>query len=221
MKSQGRIRGRNTCLSTAGLLWCTMFPCAAPTGDRYARWKRTYKPGITFKGVGVHVIDNEISWAPHQGIGGKGNENLFEGNHLHDLCYETTDSGAFYVGQSWSQRGNIVRNNVIENVRKLQASDHGTPNIRGIYLDDQLSGWNITNNTFVNIMQGMPIRYAQRPIEDSRLCFAFSYPWPQRSWLPGGGITRWSITRSKTATQRSFWTTVVSRGRTRHAHQVG
>jgi len=121
---------------------------------RYARWKRTYQAGIFASGVGVHVIDNEVSWAPHQGISGGGNEHLFEGNYLHDLCYEVRDSGAFYVGQSWSQRGNIVQNNIFENVVQLQDTIHGTPIIFGVYLDDQISGWQILNNTFINCMQG-------------------------------------------------------------------
>ena len=121
---------------------------------RYARWKRTYQAGIYFQGVGVHLVGNEISWAPHTGINGIGNECLFEENYLHDLCYEVRDSGAFYVGRSWSERGNIVRNNAFENIVLSPETVHGTNEVSAIYLDDQISGWQITNNTFANCFQG-------------------------------------------------------------------
>ena len=62
-------------------------------------------------------------------ISGGGNDCLFEGNHLHDLCYEATDSGALYVGRSWSQRGNAVRGNLFERVRPTeQVSPSATRN---------------------------------------------------------------------------------------------
>jgi parallel beta-helix repeat protein len=123
----------------------------------YARWKRTYMPGIKFNGVGTHAKYNEVFNAPHQGVSGIGNEHLIESNYLHDLCYEVTDSGAFYVGRSWSNRGNKLINNVFENIRKTEETALGTPQVNGVYLDDQMSGWEVINNTFINAEQGVLI----------------------------------------------------------------
>ena len=38
-----------------------------------------------------------------------GNDCVFEYNKLSYLCYEVTDSGGFYSGCSWIDRGNIIR----------------------------------------------------------------------------------------------------------------
>jgi|EP01049_Picozoa_sp_SAG25_P004773 hypothetical protein len=63
----------------------------------FARVYRTVQPGIKWERVvGAQVRDNEISHAPHVGIiGARGNDNIFEGNYLHDLCRGTSDAGAF------------------------------------------------------------------------------------------------------------------------------
>ena len=121
----------------------------------YARWKRTYQPGVSFFGVGIHVLDNDISGAPHQGVSGAGNECLFEGNYVHDLCYEASDSGAFYVGRSWSQRGNRIVGNIFENVQALESTVLGYLQVIGVYLDDQMSGWEIVGNSFINAQMGI------------------------------------------------------------------
>ena len=77
--------------------------------SNYSRVRRTYEPGIGFSGVGIYVAHNDVSHAPHTAINGAGNDNLFEYNTIKHSCYETIDTGAFYVGRSWSQRGNVVR----------------------------------------------------------------------------------------------------------------
>ena len=56
-----------------------------------------------------YIANNTISDQPHTSITGGGNDNLFEYNTIKHSCYETIDTGAFYVGRSWSQRGNVVR----------------------------------------------------------------------------------------------------------------
>lgn len=117
-------------------------------------------PGVSFSGIGIHVLKNDISNSPHQGISGGGNENLFQYNYLHELCYEASDSGAFYVGRSWSERGNLIDSNIIENVRPLESTVLGYMQVMGVYLDDQMSGWRVTNNTFINNQQGNTLQYS-------------------------------------------------------------
>ena len=57
---------------------------------------------------------------------------------LSDLCYEVTDSGAFYSGRSWIDRGNIVRHSVFSHIVTTEKVYLGYPSVQAIYLDDQV-----------------------------------------------------------------------------------
>jgi hypothetical protein len=120
----------------------------------YARWKRTYLPGIYYDdSCGHQIMYNEIFDAPHQGISGHGNDIIIHGNYLHDLCYETSDSGAFYAGRSFAQRGNSISDNVFERIRttlKRSSVVLGFPSVQAIYLDDQNSGFSVTGNDIID-----------------------------------------------------------------------
>lgn len=45
---------------------------------------------------------------------------MAEHNVLRHICYETVDTGAFYIGRSWAQRGNTVRFNTFDTVRATE-----------------------------------------------------------------------------------------------------
>ena len=45
-----------------------------------------------------------------------GNDHLVERNEIHDVCLETDDSGAIYLGQDPTYRGNRVRHNFIHDI---------------------------------------------------------------------------------------------------------
>eukprot|EP01052_Picozoa_sp_SAG31_P007781 SAG31_NODE_377_length_16533_cov_99.867957_4_plen_553_part_00 len=85
----------------------------------FARVSRTLRVGVAWRGCGNFVRQNEIHHAPHSGImidvpsggasDGVGVNTEFSGNYLHDLCQGTADGGAFYVGLSWANRGNVIR----------------------------------------------------------------------------------------------------------------
>jgi len=122
---------------------------------QYARWVRTYNPGVYWSGVGNTVQENYIHDAPHNGILGGGNNCVFKGNHFKDLCYEVSDSGAFYTGRSWIDRGNVLRDSTFENIFMREPVHLGWPSVQAVYLDDQMSGWQIENNTFVNCSTGI------------------------------------------------------------------
>jgi hypothetical protein len=124
----------------------------------YARWFRTYHPGVLWGGVGNWFQDNHIENAPHNAFLGGGNEatctsgnpsweagddaicggndNIFERNLIESVCYETDDSGAFYScgqqGTSYVQRGNVIRNNTFKNVRMRDEINLGNPVISAI-----------------------------------------------------------------------------------------
>eukprot|EP00730_Choanoeca_flexa_P000772 TRINITY_DN10329_c0_g1_i3.p1 TRINITY_DN10329_c0_g1~~TRINITY_DN10329_c0_g1_i3.p1 ORF type:complete len:562 (+),score=121.97 TRINITY_DN10329_c0_g1_i3:178-1863(+) len=133
----------------------------------YALWKRTYQSGVFWGGVGNNYTRNTIKHAPHNGILGGGNEETiyggnncrFEGNHLEDLAFETDDTGAFYTcgqqGQAWINRGNVIVNNTFKSVRRTEPTTLGFPSVQAVYLDDEMSGWIVTNNTFIDCQKGV------------------------------------------------------------------
>jgi hypothetical protein len=96
---------------------------------------RTVRVGVSWSGAGNVISSNEIYDAPRKftsnpsfacdswtcserllvfieiGIIGHGVNMLFEDNDLHDLAKGTSDTGGFYAGRTWSDRGNVVRRN--------------------------------------------------------------------------------------------------------------
>ena len=114
-------------------------------------------PGILFMGVGIRIANNSIVSTPHFAIAGDGNDNLFEHNKIRHACFGTTDSGAFYgeqlvppshislgadkspsccsAGQSWSERGNVVRKNLFHTVRATERLAQAATTQNAFYLD--------------------------------------------------------------------------------------
>lgn len=126
---------------------------------RFSQHKRTYNPGLHWAGVNNTYSWNTIAWAPHAGVLGGGNAGgsaycLHEHNHLHDLAFETSDTGAFYTcgqaGQGWINRGNVIRFCHFESIRNTEPVVLGYPSVQAIYLDDSTSGYEVTGNSFSN-----------------------------------------------------------------------
>ncbi|XP_065842378.1 uncharacterized protein [Oscarella lobularis] len=116
----------------------------------WGRWKRTYQPALGWSGVGNTYTENYFSGGPHAAILGGGNNCVFSYNHVDHVCYEVSDSGAFYTGRNWIDRGNVIANNTFSNITWDETIVLGSPSIQAIYLDDQMSGYSIYNNMFVN-----------------------------------------------------------------------
>jgi parallel beta-helix repeat protein len=125
--------------------------------SNYSRIIRTYQPAIGFNGVGIYVANNTLSHGPHTGITGGGCNNLFEFNSISHMAYECIDCGALYVGRSWAQRGNTARFNVFDTIRPTERLAQQTCSQSAIYLDDQMSGWDIYGNTIINSTWGVLI----------------------------------------------------------------
>ena len=151
----------------------------------FARWKRTYIPGLFFGGVGNDYSYNNITFGPHNGIDGGGNEaqscdNNFTYNLLQNTTFETSDSGSFYTcGQSkqgWINRGNLFAFNTVKNIRNLVPLANGQDVVlNGIYLDDQMSGWNVSFNTFINIDRGIFVGGGRSNIIYNNYCLDVDY----------------------------------------------
>ena len=112
----------------------------------FARVTRTYNPGIRFSDVGGVYANNTIAHGPHTGMTGGGALNLFVGNTFQDLLFEASDAGAFYVGYSWTQRGNVIRGNTFKRLRPTERTFLGYPSVQAVYLDDEQSGYVIEDN---------------------------------------------------------------------------
>eukprot|EP01102_Stenamoeba_stenopodia_P012802 TRINITY_DN4076_c0_g1_i1.p1 TRINITY_DN4076_c0_g1~~TRINITY_DN4076_c0_g1_i1.p1 ORF type:complete len:696 (-),score=109.35 TRINITY_DN4076_c0_g1_i1:82-2130(-) len=164
----------------------------------YARTVRTYTPGISFGGVGNYYGYNSISNAPHSGMLGTGNNLMLEYNYLNNLCFETTDAGAFYTGRSWVDWGNVLQHNTFEQI--LKGENMGgigtTDQVQAIYLDDQMSGWHVYNNTVINAQVGVLLgggrmnNITQNHFQDCNQAIAFDnrgMNWQASSCTPPNG----------------------------------
>jgi hypothetical protein len=120
----------------------------------FSSFVRTYTPGIGWAGVGFAVSNVSLTHAPHSAVMGSGNDAHFDALAVRDVAWEVSDSGAFYSGYSWVKRGNSVTNSLFEDVVNIERIFNGYPSVQGVYLDDEMSGFVIAHNTFINCMQG-------------------------------------------------------------------
>jgi parallel beta-helix repeat protein len=109
----------------------------------YARWVHTYRPGIFIDGVGNRAANNYIADAPHAGILLKGNDHIIEYNEIAHVCSEVSDAGAFYMGRDFTERGNVLRFNL---VRTCGGPGAFSNDIVALYLDDCTSGTLVYGN---------------------------------------------------------------------------
>ena len=84
----------------------------------------------------------------------QGVSTVFTDNYLHDLCQGTADAGGFYVGDSWANRGNILRGNRFERLYPVEKMAQATA-INGVYLDTLEAGWVVEDNTFSSMEVGV------------------------------------------------------------------
>ena len=91
-------------------------------------------------------------------------ETLFDSNLIDGAAYEVSDAGAFYSGRRWDQRGNVVRNNTFRTVRTRVPVMSWPPggSVQAIYLDDEMSGYEVVNNTFEDVQRGVFIGGGRR-----------------------------------------------------------
>ena len=122
--------------------------------SNFSRIVRTYQPAVGFSGVGHYIANNTATNGPHTAMQGSCNDCIFEFNSISHMCFECTDTGAFYVGRSWSQRGNVARYNVFDTIRPTERLAQKSCSQNAFYLDDQMSGWEFYGNTIRNATVG-------------------------------------------------------------------
>ena len=146
----------------------TLTPCGHYAANNhihhYARRKRTYRPGVKFRGVGCRVSHNLIHNAPHNAILSWGNDHLVEFNEIHSVCYESGDVGAFYSGRDWTARGTVIRHNFFHHVK-----GPGRFGAMGIYLDDFASGFSIVGNVFYDLTRAVYVGGGQDNLVENNI----------------------------------------------------
>ena len=129
----------------------------------FAQWKRSYMPGIYFGGVSNAYTGNDVAWSPHNCIMGGGDfedavEITVANNTVSDCTFETGDAGAFYTcgqrGTAFVNRGNVLRNNTFARIRNTAGLGVQIASNQAVYLDDQMSGWRVEDNRFVDCHVG-------------------------------------------------------------------
>lgn len=114
-------------------------------------WSRCYQPGIRVSGVGQRLEHNLIHDGPHNGILLSGNEHIIEYNHIHHVCQESGDVGAFYMGRDWSECGNVLRHNFFHHTQGVGMGS------MAVYLDDCASSTTIFGNIFYQCTRAVMI----------------------------------------------------------------
>ncbi len=110
-------------------------------------------PGVVVGGVGVTIRHNDFHHMPHSAIQLSGNDHLIEYNEIHHVAQETSDSGAIYMGRSWTDRGNVIQFNYFHDILAIS----GEGKINAIYLDDQESGFVIHGNIFDRVFRAIQL----------------------------------------------------------------
>ena len=125
-----------------------------------AQWKRSYMPGIYWGGVGNRFVGNIVEQHPHACFVGGGDfedgvDNVFDGNTIRACAFETLDAGGFYSsgqhGTAFTNRGNVLRGNQFSQIlNHAEGTGVQQASVQAVYLDDQQSGWTVTDNTFTD-----------------------------------------------------------------------
>jgi hypothetical protein len=114
----------------------------------YSRWCRTYRPAISVSGVGNRASHNEIHDAPHQAIFVSGNDHVIEYNDISNVCTETGDAGAVYMGRDTTMRGDVIQFNRFSKLSPKVNTEGNFTEVMGVYLDDCWAGTTIFGNIF-------------------------------------------------------------------------
>ncbi|XP_052072927.1 uncharacterized protein LOC127711025 isoform X3 [Mytilus californianus] len=142
------IRNGDGGISISGGDQTTLTPSGNEVSDNiisyFGRVEYVGSDGISVDGVGIHVHHNTLFKGSYKGIDIRGNDHIFEYNHISKMCLKASDCGAIQSGRHFSWRGNVIRYNHIQDTRRLVPG----ADVRGIMLDDQLSGVLIEHNVF-------------------------------------------------------------------------
>lgn len=152
--------------------------------ENFSRRNLVYTNAITLSGVGNSAIHNTMSNSYHMAVGISGQDNIFEGNEIYDVCRRATDAAAVYFGRSWTSRGNQVVGNYIHDIHPDPAWAK-TYGVNAVFADDNFAGANIIGNIFENI-DGWAVKF--NGCQDNRLENNLFINCKNRDTLKGGAL---------------------------------
>ncbi len=104
---------------------------------------------------GLNIEHNYFYNAPQTAIIFAGNNNLIAFNDISNACLWADDCGAIYTGRDWGFRGNNIQDNFIHDISSGFAGSSFLPwdqdGVHGVYLDDCVSGIEISSNVFYQV----------------------------------------------------------------------
>lgn len=118
---------------------------------RWARFLRTYTPGVLVQGCGQVVRNCVFRDAPHNAILFKGNDHLIESNEFDRVLMETGDAGAIYTGRNPSEMGTMIRGNYFHDLGDPTKRDYTS----AVYFDDCDWGDSVISNRFERLGRGV------------------------------------------------------------------
>ncbi len=131
-------------------------PSLAPGGlfirnSRLTRWalgSRTQSPAVELDGVGALVSGNFIHDGMDAALHIHGNDHRIVGNEIARVVVGSSDNGAIYAGRDWTARGTLIEGNFMHDVRAPPGAE-----TKGVYLDDEASGFTVRRNLFLRVDQ--------------------------------------------------------------------
>ncbi len=119
--------------------------------------------------LGGYVANNEAHNMPF-GVSPVAVNVIIENNQFYDACKATDDCGVVGGGRSYIEgRGVKVRNNLIYDIGGLGTS--GGTGVRAVMLDDTLSGVEISDNIFYNVMTGVSLNGGRDNIIENNIMY--------------------------------------------------
>ncbi len=109
----------------------------------YNRHHKAQWAGINVDGCGNLVAHNEVFRADLQAMFVRGNDHIFEYNHVHHVAQNSNDASAWYLGRDPSDQGNVVRYNFFHHVGRADRKW-----MMGVYCDDATCNVLIEGNVF-------------------------------------------------------------------------
>lgn len=125
------------------------------TFKNWGRGLLGYRPAVRLAGVGNRVSRCTMSDSTAQGVTIAGNNNLVEKCDIGRVVKELGDSGAIYIGFNFTERGNVIRDNMIHEVYSPKGLPTRWDENFGIYLDDMASGTTVTGNVVTDCSAGL------------------------------------------------------------------
>lgn len=161
--------------------------------ERFMNQRKTYSPAVRFDGVSNKMSHCSISDAPHEAVEFKGNNLIMEYCDIENVCNDTADCGAIYMGRDWTRRGCEIRYNYFHNIKSINTTTG--MKVQAVYLDDAFSSAKVYGNVIYkcssvalygggryNTFENNIVLECERPFVFDARCTTWM-DWGEGSWI--------------------------------------